>query len=155
MITKKGLIMQSVQIAKTRSQPVRPVVAFRWKVECKKYPKAVWNSMTGEQQMQVHKLHEQQGIKSAMKQTSTDARISALEAKLEITFQPKECDVKGKGGQDSKEPNWGKNWENPAVTHWALGAKCKEPGWFLGSSNGDISHSCADKDVKSVICANV
>ena len=43
MVTKKSLIMQSVQIANTRSQRVRPkVAAFRGKVECKKYPKAVW-----------------------------------------------------------------------------------------------------------------
>ena len=73
MVTRKGLIMQSVQIATTKSQTVRhKVLAFMGKVECKKYPKAVWNSMTREQQMQVRKLQEQQGIKSAMRQASTD-----------------------------------------------------------------------------------
>ena len=57
MVTKKGLIMQSAWIAATGSQPVRPkVVAFTGKVEYKKYPKAVWNSMTRWQQMQVRKL---------------------------------------------------------------------------------------------------
>ena len=45
IVTKEGLIMQSVQIANTGSKPVRPrVAAFMRKVECKKYPKAVWNS---------------------------------------------------------------------------------------------------------------
>ena len=38
--------------------------------------------MTKEQQMQAHKLCEQQGIKPTMKQTSPDARIAALEAKI-------------------------------------------------------------------------
>ena len=86
MVTKKGLIVQSVWIATTGSQPVRlKVVAFMGKVECKKYLKAVWNSMTREQEMQVRKLRLQQGIKPATRQTSADARISALEAKLKIT----------------------------------------------------------------------
>ena len=68
MVAKKGLIMQSVWIAKTGSQPMWPKeAASTGKVECKKYPKAVWNSMTREQQMQVRKLHEQQGIKPTMK----------------------------------------------------------------------------------------
>ena len=60
-------------------------MTFMGKIKCKKYPKAVWNSMTEEQQMQVCKLCEQQGIKPAMKQTSADARIAALEVKLGIT----------------------------------------------------------------------
>ena len=59
MVTKKGPSMQSVSIAKSRGQPGRPKVAASMeKVKCKKYPKAVWNSMTKEQQMQVRKLHE-------------------------------------------------------------------------------------------------
>ena len=42
MVTKKGLIMQSVWIATTRSQPMRPeVAAFMENLECKKYSKAV------------------------------------------------------------------------------------------------------------------
>ena len=54
MVMKKRLIMQSVGIMKTGSQPVRPkMAAFMGKIECKKYPKAAWNSMTREQQMQV------------------------------------------------------------------------------------------------------
>ena len=58
MVMKKGPSMQSVHIVKTRSQPVRPkVVAFIGKVECKKYPKAVWNFV----------MKEQQGIKPTMK----------------------------------------------------------------------------------------
>ena len=61
------------------------MAAFIWKVECKKLPKAVLNSMTKEQQMQVCKLYEQQGIKPAMKQTSADVGIAALEAMLGIT----------------------------------------------------------------------
>ena len=58
------------------------VVDFLGKVECKEYSKTVWNSMIKEQQMQVRKLCEQQGIKPVTKQTSADARIAALEAKL-------------------------------------------------------------------------
>ena len=49
--------------------------------------------MTMKQQMQVCKLCEQ-GIKPAVKQTSTDARIATLEAKLRISFQPEEGDIK-------------------------------------------------------------
>ena len=53
MVTKKGVVMQSVPIATTRSQPVRPkVMTFMGKEECKKYPKVVWASMTREQQLQ-------------------------------------------------------------------------------------------------------
>ena len=44
--------------------------------------------------MQVRILHKQQGIKPAMKQTSADARIAALGAKLGISSQPEEGDVK-------------------------------------------------------------
>ena len=59
------------------------------KVECKKYPKAA-----KEQQMQVRKLPKQQGIKATMMQTSADARIAALEAKLGIDSQSHEGDIK-------------------------------------------------------------
>ena len=42
MVMKKGFSMQSIHIAKIRSQPVKPkLVAFMGKIECKKYPKAV------------------------------------------------------------------------------------------------------------------
>ena len=100
MVIKKSLIMQSVHIAKTGIQVVRPkVAAFTGKVECKKYPKAVWNSMTKKQQMQIRKLHEQQGTKPSMKQPSADARIAVLEAKLRISSQPEEADIKKKEGE--------------------------------------------------------
>ena len=57
MVRKKNLMMQSVHITKTRSQPVMPkVAAFIRKVECKKYPKAVWNSMIKKQHMHIPKL---------------------------------------------------------------------------------------------------
>ena len=35
------------------------------------------------------------------------------------------------------------------------GAKSEESGWLLGSSNGYISHSCADSESESVICTSV
>ena len=47
-----------------------------------------------EQEIQVKKLHEQQGIN----QTSAEAKIASLEAQLEISSQPKEGDVKKKDG---------------------------------------------------------
>ena len=59
VVTKKTLVMQSVRIAKTGSQLVRPkVVVYMRKIACKKDSKAALNSMTKEQQMQVQKLHE-------------------------------------------------------------------------------------------------
>ena len=129
MVMKIGLISQSVCITKNGSQPMwSKVVAFIWKVECKKYPKAVRNSKTREQEMQVRKLHEQQGIKPTMKQTSVDTRIAALEAKVGITSQPKKGDVKKKEGETLEEPKWERNSRNPVVTHQASGAKHKEPG---------------------------
>ena len=45
--------------------------------------------MSREQQMQVRKLCDQKGIKPAMKQTSAEARIAALEAHLGMISQPK------------------------------------------------------------------
>ena len=45
VVMKKGPSMQSIHTARTKSQPVKPkVAAFMGKVECKNYPKAVWNS---------------------------------------------------------------------------------------------------------------
>ena len=91
MVTKKSLLMQFVHIAKTRSQPMRAkVAAFTKKVESKKHPEAVWNSMTNEQQTQVRKC--------------VDAKIAALEAKLMINSQDKESDVKKSKGETPKEP---------------------------------------------------
>ena len=105
MVMKKGRTMQSVHIAKTGSQLVRPnVAAFRGKIDCKKYPKAVWNFMTKEQKMQVHKLDEQQGIKPTTQQTSTDARIAALDMEFRINYQPEEGDAKKKEGEAPEEP---------------------------------------------------
>ena len=69
-----------------------------------------------EQQMQVHKLHKQQGIKPTMKQTSTDTRIAALETKFQINSQPEDSDTKNKEGENPKEPAWRRNRGNPAVT---------------------------------------
>ena len=45
MVMKKRPSIQSVCITKTRSQPIK-VTAFMGKVECMKFPKAFWNSMT-------------------------------------------------------------------------------------------------------------
>ena len=64
--------------------------------------------MAKEQQMQVRKLCEKQDIKPAKKHTSADARIAALEAKLRISSQLKEDDVKKTKGKTPKEPAWGK-----------------------------------------------
>ena len=47
--------------------------------------------------MQMRKLHEKQGIKPAMKQTSAETRIIALEAWLRINPESKKGDVKLKG----------------------------------------------------------
>ena len=84
--------MQPVHVVRTRSQPVKPkVAAFMGKIECEKYPKAVWNSMTNEHKMQVRKLGEQQGIKPNEKeQTCIEARINAFEEQLRGCSQPKE-----------------------------------------------------------------
>ena len=41
-----------------------------------------------------------------MKQTSADARMAALEAKLGITSQSEEGDVKTKDGETPEEPKW-------------------------------------------------
>ena len=46
MVMKKGTSMQSICIAKTGNQRVKPkLAAFAGKIECKKYPKEVWNFM--------------------------------------------------------------------------------------------------------------
>ena len=104
MVMKECASMQYVHIAKTESQWVKPkVAAFMGKIESNKYPKAVWNSMTKEQQMQVRKLYEQQDMKLATKQTIEEARIAALQAKLGISCQPKEDDVKKKERETPKE----------------------------------------------------
>ena len=79
MIIKKGYPMQSIHIVKTKCQPAQPkVAAFTGKVVCNKYSRAVWNSMSREQQMQVRQLHEQQGIKLIKKYTSAKGRLLLL-----------------------------------------------------------------------------
>ena len=78
--------------------------------------------------MQVCEHHEKQDIKPPEKQTSTEIRIAALEAKFGITSQPEQGDVKKKEGEIPKEPKWGRNRGISVVTHKALGAKHKEPG---------------------------
>ena len=86
--------MQSLCIAKTGSQPIRPkVAAFMGKIECKKYTKAVWNSMSKEQQMQMRGLCEQQCIKPVSKHPKIEARIAALEAQLRVHSQPEQGDI--------------------------------------------------------------
>ena len=121
--------MQSVWIAKTGSQAVRPnVTSFMGKVECKKYHKAFWNSMMKEEQMQVCKLCKQQDIKPAMKQTSTDARVAALEAKLRITSQPEEDDANKKEREAPQEPS-GENQRESYGDSPGLG--CKMQGIWL------------------------
>ena len=105
-------------------------MAFMGKVKCKKYPKVVLNSMTREQQMQVRKPQEQQGIKPTMRQTSTDARISSLEAKLGITSQPEQGDVKEKEGKTPKEPKWGTGEILPWLTrHRVQSVKNPADSW--------------------------
>ena len=128
MVTKKGYAMQFVHIAKTKSQSAMPkVAAFLRKIECKKFPMAVLNAMTIEQKMQVRKRHEQQGIKHAVKHTSAEATIAALEAQLRINSQTMEGDLKQKKGETPEEAAWGRNRENPVVIFQALHGKCKEP----------------------------
>ena len=74
--------------------------------------------------MQVRKLGN---IKPTTTQMSSDAKISTLEAKLGITFQPEQGHVKKKDGETPKETKWEKNRIISAATHQALGAKHKEP----------------------------
>ena len=95
------------------------------KVKCKKYPKAFSNSMSREQEIRVRELCKHQGIKPAMKQTSAEVRIAALEAQLGIKSQPKKGDDE-KEEKTLKEPAWGRKRGNSVVTCKA--GKCKEPG---------------------------
>ena len=62
------------------------------------------------------------------KQTSAEARITALEAQLEICSQPEEGDIKKKEGETPKIPACGRNRGYPVLTQQTLGSKCKEPG---------------------------
>ena len=72
-VTKEACNMQSLHIAKTRGQQGKPRVAvFMGKIELKKYPKAVWNSMSKEQYMQVRQSHEQQCIKPTARKTNAE-----------------------------------------------------------------------------------
>ena len=56
--------------------------------------------------MQIRKLHEQQGIRLAARQTSADARIVVLDAKLMVRSQPKEGDDKKMKGETPEESAW-------------------------------------------------
>ena len=94
------------------------VAPFTGKLECKKYPKAVWNSMSREPQMQVRKLRVHQGIKPTSKQSGSEIRNAALEAQLRVDSQPKTF----------AELAWGENRGNPVITYQALGGKCKKSG---------------------------
>ena len=73
--------------------------------------------MTKEQQVQVRKLCEQQGIKLVVKRTSADARIAALEGNLRVSSWPKGGDVKKTKGETFKEPAQGRHRGSPVVTH--------------------------------------
>ena len=84
--------------------------------------------MTKEQQIQVRKLHEQKGIKLAMKKTSAYNKIAALEINLWVSSQTEEGDDKKTEGETSKEPAWESNKGNPAITCQVLDSKCKELG---------------------------
>ena len=96
-VTKKGSTMQSIHIARMASHLVKPKVAvFMKKIKCKKYLKAVWNPMMKDQQMQVRKLHEQQGSKPNTQQTIAEARITDHVAQLGIGSQCEEGDIKKK-----------------------------------------------------------
>ena len=66
-------------------------MAFIGKIECKKYLKAVWNSMSSKQQMQRRKVSEHQCVRTA-----------ALEAQLGVNSQPREGDDKKKNGDNLK-----------------------------------------------------
>ena len=66
---------------------------FMEEIEYKKYLEAMWNNMSIEQQVQIRKLHEQQGIKPTYKQQSADARIAASEARPRVNFHTGEKDV--------------------------------------------------------------
>ena len=135
MVTKKGNIVQSIHIAKTEDQWTKTTVAaFMKRKRCKRYSKEVWFTMSREQQIQVKKLWEQQGIKWATKQ-SAEAMNAAHEAHLGINSQPSKCDASHEEDTPKESP-WGRNRGNPMVTCQALCAKCKEPGWLLGSWNG-------------------
>ena len=72
---------------------------------------------------------------------------------LRMSSQPKEGDAKKTKRETPKEPAWGRNRGNSAVTSQALGRKCKELGWLLGTSKGETNTSCVDNE--STICASV
>ena len=154
MVMKKGPSMQSVYVAKAGSHLVRPkVVAFTGKVECKKYPKAVLNFITKEQQMQVRKLGQEQGIKPAIMGTSAEARVIALEAKFGVSSEPKQVKTEENLGETLNGLVLGRNRRNSAVTCQALDAKCKDLSWLIWSLKGDIKISCLDK--VAAICTSV
>ena len=83
--------------------------------------------MSRDKQMQVKKLHEQQGIKPVTKQIRAEARIAALKAQLGINSMLEEGDAKQEG-ESPKEQGWGRNRGNPVVTCKALNSKCMELG---------------------------
>ena len=108
-------------------------------------PCPIW-VMTKDQQMQIHKLHEQEDIKPVIKQNSADAWNAALETKLRICSQPKEGDVKEKEGETPKEPAWRRNRRNPVLTCQASAANCKKIGCLLGSPKRKVNASCVYND---------
>ena len=87
-----------------------------------------------------------------MKQTSTEARIIALEAQLRIYPQPKRGDVKLEG--ETPETVWGRTRGTPAGIFQAMGGNYKEPSQLLWSSKEiKINMICVNKN--AVSCANL
>ena len=96
------------------------MVAFTGKVECKKYPKAVWNSMIKKKQMLVRKLQQEQGIKPATRMASTETGVAALKAKFRVSSQTEQVYAKENLGETLRGTVWGRNRRNSVVTHQAL-----------------------------------
>ena len=95
MVMKKGYNMQSLYFAKTGCKHAKPKVTR--KIECRNYPIAVWNSISQQQQMQVRKLHEQEGISLLL--SCLMHKIAILNAWLGINSQPNKGDVMKNEGE--------------------------------------------------------
>ena len=76
---------------------------------------SVWNFMSREQQMQVRKLQEQQGINPISKQPNAETRKAALETQLTVHYQPDKDDKIRKVGETPTEIAWGRNRGNHAL----------------------------------------
>ena len=144
MVRKKDYTMQSGCIAKTRNQPGKPKVAvFMGKIESKKYPKAIRNSTSREQQIHVRKLCEQQGTKPAMSRLVLKIWLLLLRFRWGLILNPMKVVSSRKRDRLPKSQHGGETG-NLAVAHQVLGGKCKEHGWLLGSLKGGINTRCID-----------